>query len=500
MSHVLQRLIVARQLTNGGPGSGRYPAGSGDQHESSVTDTWKHQTTVTWNADLDKYCKAKGLDKDAVEAKIKRTVTDYVKGAHIEIRVDPDIFEEKIIPDGRLKNQFETKGWTRASESLEEGNRQRVEENVFGLSKDVAPEDHPIYGYLNNPDTGRAPKVEGYGHVILVLNDDVRDRSTFTMGDELAVTDGGTRANMMPSPMNDPDVKSVPITGPAYARVSPIEGRLKSGGFVGYAEAQIHGGVSLKDIKEVRFNFEDDEDWNDPDYETRIAESLKGTGINVVPSPEPDWEGTNLQRLITATKLSNGGPGSGRYPAGSGGQHECSEVTRSGAPSSANPKLRSAMESVEAEIRDQPTENLRVFDKEGNLILEKAGDRTNVGITGEDRQAMFQGYLTHNHPVGTSFSAPDYLTAQHADLSEIRAVTKTNTFTLERPANGWPDWQKDVEPTFNSYKEQNYNALRDKLIDGDISEDAANFQLSNGAWLATAAATGIKYSVEKVHA
>lgn len=57
--------------------------------------------------------------------------------------------------------------------------------------------------------------------------------------------------------------------------------------------------------------------------------------------------------------------------------------------------------------------------------------------------------LTHNHPrgwgfsekslgrIGNSFSPADIYLAVSANLSEIRAVTPTYTFSLKRPKTGW---------------------------------------------------------------
>lgn len=90
-----------------------------------------------------------------------------------------------------------------------------------------------------------------------------------------------------------------------------------------------------------------------------------------------------------------------------------------------------------------------LYDKEGNVLLDKRGKATSVSFSKEDCHLMKDGILTHNHPrgwryaenklghIGNSFSPADICTAVSTDLAEIRAVTPTYTFSMKRPADGW---------------------------------------------------------------
>ena len=90
-----------------------------------------------------------------------------------------------------------------------------------------------------------------------------------------------------------------------------------------------------------------------------------------------------------------------------------------------------------------------VFNKDGNILIDKRGKATSVSFTSEEAKKMKDAILTHNHPrgwgfdenswgrIGNSFSSADLMTAIGNDLAEIRAVTPNYTFSMKRPKNGW---------------------------------------------------------------
>lgn len=90
--------------------------------------------------------------------------------------------------------------------------------------------------------------------------------------------------------------------------------------------------------------------------------------------------------------------------------------------------------------RRRASEKLVALDAAGNVVLEKTGGRSSVTITGEQMRRLKDSVLTHNHPVGLSFSNADIATTVKADLREIRAVGvgQPYTYSLKRPEGGWP--------------------------------------------------------------
>lgn len=105
----------------------------------------------------------------------------------------------------------------------------------------------------------------------------------------------------------------------------------------------------------------------------------------------------------------------------------------------------------EAYIRNNKTfETAVAFDRNGIALFEKAGGATSVQFTPEELAPLRDCVFTHNHPIGwrsaadkmgrigNSFSLADVSLAIQYNFSEIRAVTPNFTFSMKRPAGGWP--------------------------------------------------------------
>jgi|GEM_PF-1444970 len=104
----------------------------------------------------------------------------------------------------------------------------------------------------------------------------------------------------------------------------------------------------------------------------------------------------------------------------------------------------------ENEIRLTKThETAMCFDSKGKILIDKRGESTSVNFVQSELGKMKDCVLTHNHPrgwgfsenslgrIGNSFSPADIYLAISANLSEIRAVTPTYTFSMKRPKTGW---------------------------------------------------------------
>lgn len=90
-----------------------------------------------------------------------------------------------------------------------------------------------------------------------------------------------------------------------------------------------------------------------------------------------------------------------------------------------------------------------VFDKQGNVLIDKRGAAYGVSFIDEECLLMKDAIMTHNHPrgwghpensmrrIGNSFSKEDIQLAIKWDLAEMRAVTPNYTFIMKRPENGW---------------------------------------------------------------
>jgi hypothetical protein len=91
-----------------------------------------------------------------------------------------------------------------------------------------------------------------------------------------------------------------------------------------------------------------------------------------------------------------------------------------------------------------------VWNKDGNVVLKKAGGKRSVEFTIPECETFKDCIFTHNHPsglnyarnefgsIGNSFSNADLFMAAKWDVAEIRACTQRATFVIKRPPEGWP--------------------------------------------------------------
>jgi hypothetical protein len=139
----------------------------------------------------------------------------------------------KVIEDGRFKTQHETgdSGGTYGPEM-----RNEAEAVMFGYNtRRTPPQKRPVYGSIPPSGPATGPGSEGsatwlYGDVRVVLNDAVKDRTTFTTNDSFGMA-------FAVSPVKNPNMR-----GTSMYFDKP---------YGSYIEAQIHGGVQLSDIKEI---------------------------------------------------------------------------------------------------------------------------------------------------------------------------------------------------------------------------------------------------------
>ena len=113
-------------------------------------------------------------------------------------------------------------------------------------------------------------------------------------------------------------------------------------------------------------------------------------------------------------------------------------------------KLYNKITNTENEIRlNKSFETVVLFDKNGNVVIDKRGAKYSVEFTDEECAKMKDCIFTHNHPrgwqepekslgrIGNSFSPADMYLAIAHNVSEMRAVTPNYTFAMKRPEEGW---------------------------------------------------------------
>lgn len=113
-------------------------------------------------------------------------------------------------------------------------------------------------------------------------------------------------------------------------------------------------------------------------------------------------------------------------------------------------KLYNKITNTENEIRlNKSFETGILFDRNGNVVIDKRGAKYSVAFTDEECAKMKDCVFTHNHPrgwqepekslgrIGNSFSPADMYLAIAHNVSEMRAVTPNYTFAMKRPEEGW---------------------------------------------------------------
>lgn len=211
------------------------------------------------------------------EKNVKKILAD----SDIYIRAGSTDTLEKILGD-RFRTAHELGVTNHQIPLLKDKNyldaRARVEEKTLGVSKNTKDGDRPIYGYIGGSDmSGNAHSdvSDAYGSIAIKLKPEVKDRATFTGSDSFK--------SGIASPINNPNAASLvgltrhgydrsnlPNHYPDYysndsadgahlraaAKAKSIDDLVPKLAVTGkaYMEAQVHGGVTPKDIAEIHFS------------------------------------------------------------------------------------------------------------------------------------------------------------------------------------------------------------------------------------------------------
>ena len=182
---------------------------------------------------------------------------------------------EKVLADGRFKSQFESN----KSGGMYDRSRRKIEEVEQGIPVNSKLSDRPIYGYLasqisvnensardvndekpTNTFTVNTSRVEQYGNLRVLLNDDVKERTTYTLRDSLL-------QGSLPQPLSEKVTRDNLVTAGLHARSSYGRGGKHTSEYV---EVQIRNGVKITDIKQIYIV--GPQSSNSQDRERRVSE------------------------------------------------------------------------------------------------------------------------------------------------------------------------------------------------------------------------------------
>jgi hypothetical protein len=208
---------------------GRFSSGGEGKPEARAPQTMPYPMRIGDNAN---WLTPKGVE--AVGTAFKNVALDPIK-----IRMTTESLA-KLVNDGRMKSVFETgKNFADNPGSSYISNRNNLEKNIWKVPEDAT---RPIYGYLDTNYDNHIPRVEMYGNTEITLKDDVANRTTMTAGDSL---------NNYLVPVQVTDAQKGNFSGKALSNATERDSVIRGHVEVNYYEAQIHGGVSLSDIKSV---------------------------------------------------------------------------------------------------------------------------------------------------------------------------------------------------------------------------------------------------------
>lgn len=208
----------------------------------------------------DKNVKRKVQESELVDAnaELKRRLAN----AEVHIRFPSEVLGD-LIDAGRMKSLHET-GYTGGMDDVEL--RSLIESALFGLHRTRTPDAAwPIYGFVTdspdgalsreNADSHLAGLLEGYGDISLVMHPHVRERTTVTIHDSFGTADADYAENVaqVRKSLNDapgPMLGDLPLSFTddstenvfATSDIASMES---------YIEAQVHGGISIRDIHHI---------------------------------------------------------------------------------------------------------------------------------------------------------------------------------------------------------------------------------------------------------
>lgn len=197
-----------------------------------------------------------------------------IAAGNVEIAVSEKVLS-KIIEDEEYKNIHQSGNTSapggkdgKSIDSYYLERRNKTEKDLFNAGE---PEEAPVYGYMSRgKDYRKAPSL--YGDTVIKLKKDVKERTTITNGDSLDSLYGRTyNLDNISGPLFTPakslerrilivkegrtsqDIVNYVSVSKELARVTAnIRNSVKGGS--SYVEAQVHGGVKLKDIDRVIFS------------------------------------------------------------------------------------------------------------------------------------------------------------------------------------------------------------------------------------------------------
>lgn len=100
--------------------------------------------------------------------------------------------------------------------------------------------------------------------------------------------------------------------------------------------------------------------------------------------------------------------------------------------------LNLTLERIERQIRNLPVEHVYVLTSDNEILFHHTDNRPDQVRFPASMLAQWDlAIVTHNHPLGRSFSRVDVDLARSANLPHLRVVTHQFRYSLRPPPGGW---------------------------------------------------------------
>lgn len=149
-------------------------------------------------------------------------------------------------------------------------------------------------------------------------------------------------------------------------------------------------------------------------------------------------------------------------------------------------------------IRGYRKEHAVLYDSSGRRIFHKKGREHNVEFSNEEIKQMAGGVLTHNHPLGATFSEEDIYMLKSARLSQIRAVGRDGVYTLKCPAE-WPvelDTLKKIKEEYNRIDMSLREMMEKEFVEKNMTVEDYNIVYQNKIIEQLSQEFGLDYGME----
>ncbi len=141
--------------------------------------------------------------------------------------------------------------------------------------------------------------------------------------------------------------------------------------------------------------------------------------------------------------------------------------------------LSAQLRAVESQIAGDKVEHAIALDSDGQVLLRKKGREADVGFTADEIDSLRDTVLTHNHPHGSGLNIRDVNFAMRADVRQVRAVTRSDAYSLDRPSSGWPvspEARASVVGAYNRAERNQYDVFDRLINDGRMTPRQARLE------------------------